>query len=70
MGFLGQVIDGSGIHPDPDKVKAVQGMEPPTDVSGVRRFLGVINQLSKFIPNAADITKPIRELLVKDNQWV
>ena len=37
--FLGQLIDCSGIRPDPDKVKAVQSMQAPTDVSGVRCFL-------------------------------
>ena len=26
--------------------------------------------MSKFAPNLADVTKPIRDLLVKGNQWV
>ncbi len=26
--------------------------------------------MSKFAPNLADITQPLRELLVKGNQWV
>ena len=26
--------------------------------------------MSKFAPNLADVTKPLRDLLVKDNQWV
>ena len=42
----------------------------PTGVGEVRRFLGTINQMSKFVPNLFDVTKPLRELLVKDNQWV
>lgn len=29
----------------------------------------MVNHLSKFTPNLAEITKPMRELLVKDNQW-
>lgn len=62
VNFLGQVIDGCGIKPDPDRVKGIQKMAAPTDASGVRQFLGVINQMSKFIPNTAEITQPLREL--------
>ena len=40
VNFLGQVLDSSGVQPDPDRVKAIQEMAAPTDVSGVRRFLG------------------------------
>ena len=67
--FLGHIIDQTGIRPDPDKISAIQKIKPPTCVSDVRRFLGLVNQMSKFIPNLAEITKPLRELLVKSNQW-
>ncbi len=68
--FLGHVIDETGIKPDPDKVFAIQKVPPPGNVGDVRRFLGMANQMSKFAPNLADITQPLRELLVKGNQWV
>ena len=68
--FLGHVIDSQGIRPDPSKVSAIEHFSTPTNVSDVRRFLGMINQLSKFSPNLADITKPMRELLEKKNMWV
>ena len=63
-------MDGDGIHPDPEKVDAIQKVEPPKLVGDVRRFLGMANQLSKFAPMLAEITKPLRELLAKDNHWV
>ena len=68
--FLGQVIDHSGVRPDPDKVMAIQKVRVPSSVSDVRRFLGMVNQMSKFSPNIADTTKPLRELLNKGNSWV
>ena len=34
------------------------------------RFLGMVNHLSKFSPNLAKKSKPLRELLVKQNDWV
>ena len=70
MLFLGQVIDESGIRPDPDKVTAIRNVPVPTNIGDVRRFLGTVNQMSKFAPKLADITKPLQDLLVKSNQWV
>jgi len=43
--FLGQLFDSSIIHPDPQKVEAIQLMRSPTSPSEVRRFLGMANQL-------------------------
>ena len=68
--FLGQIIDRDGVHPDPDKVRAIQEFYQPKNVSDVRRFLGMCNHLSKFSPNLAEKTKPLRELLNKKNHWV
>ena len=67
--FLGHVLDTSGIRPDPNKVSAIQGVPVPTSVAEVRRFLGMVNQLSKFSPNLAEKSQPLRELLVKRNTW-
>ncbi len=64
--FLGQIIDGENIRPDPERVNALVNFPAPRDVSEVRRFSGLVNQLSKFIPNLASKTKSIRELLRKD----
>jgi len=68
--FLGQLIDSSGIRPDLGKVRAIQTVPTPNNITELRRFLGMVNQLSKFTPNLADKTKPLRDLLVKNNQWV
>ena len=44
-------------------------MRQHTSVSEVRRFLGMANQLSKFVPKLADLIKPLRDLLSKRNHW-
>ena len=51
------------------QVRAIQQMKTPMTMSELRRFLGMINQQSKFSPNLADHTKPLRDLLSKKNQW-
>ena len=38
--FLGHIIDGNGISPDPQKTNAVLKMEKPKTTTELRRFLG------------------------------
>ena len=44
-------------------------MKPPTNMTEVRCFLGMVNQLAKFSPALADLLAPIRELLCSDHDW-
>ena len=44
-------------------------MPEPENVSNVHRLLGMTNQLNKFSPTLAEKSKPLRELLNKENQW-
>ena len=67
--FLGHRINKDGVQADPAKTSAIQNMCPPTNVSELRRFLGMANQLGKFSSNLAQITQPLRELLGKDRVW-
>ena len=67
--YLGQLIDETGVRPDPDKVRAIQEMRSPTNVKELRQFLGMVNQLSKFLPFLADQSKPLCDLLSAKNQW-
>ena len=67
--FFEQLVHSTGVKADPDKIQAIQGLKPPTNVSELRRFLGMINQFSKYAPNLADETKPLRELLSTKNHW-
>ena len=67
--FLGQLIDATGVSADPDKVGAVKAMAEPSNVSEVRRFLGMTNHLGKFLPHLAEKTRPLRDLLRKSKMW-
>ena len=68
--FLGDLINESGIHGDPDKTSAIVEMRPPGNVSELRRFMGMVNQLGKFTPNLTELTQPLRELLTKKSTWL
>ena len=41
--FLRHVIDKHGVHPDPERVAAVQRVTAPKEISQLRRFMGVVN---------------------------
>lgn len=67
--YLGHHLSSEGIQIDKEKVKAIIQMPPPKDVSGVQRFIGMINFVGKYIPNKSQILKPISELLSAKSQW-
>ena len=68
--FLGHIVDQEGIHADPEKTEAIRQMKAPDNVTELRMFMGMINQLGKFIPNLAELTQPLRELLSNTSMWV
>ena len=68
--FLGHIIDGGSLHPDPRKLEAIEKFPTPTCVTDLQRFNGMVNQLGKFVPNLATINAPLRDLLRKDNAWL
>ncbi|GFR92696.1 transposon Ty3-I Gag-Pol polyprotein [Elysia marginata] len=39
------------------------------DKKSLQRYLGMVPYVGKFIPNLAEITKPLRELLQEDVVW-
>ena len=67
--FHGHVFSKDGLRTDPEKVRAIVEMPRPTDKAGVQRLLGMVNYVSKFIPNLSDLTTPLRQLLHQDVLW-
>uniref|UniRef100_A0A3Q4G4G1 ribonuclease H n=1 Tax=Neolamprologus brichardi TaxID=32507 RepID=A0A3Q4G4G1_NEOBR len=69
VAFLGHIIADTGISPDPKKTEAITEMTEPINVSELRSFLGMVNQVGKFIPHLAEKDKALRDLLSKKNAW-
>eukprot|EP00873_Tetraselmis_striata_P023141 jgi/Tetstr1/443405/TSEL_031418.t1 len=65
IAFLGHWVDGEGVFPQHSKVEAVVKMPPPTDVAGLRRFLGMVGYYGKFIEQVAVKRKPLTKLTGK-----
>ena len=68
--FLGHIIDGSGIQADLQKTTAVKNVPTPTTVKELQRFMGMVNQMGKFIPELAECNEPLRQLLRSDKVWL
>ncbi|GKV25935.1 hypothetical protein SLEP1_g35307 [Rubroshorea leprosula] len=69
--FLGYVISKKGIEVNPEKVQAVQQMEPPKTVKDVQRLTGRVAALHRFIARSAERCLPFFKALwePKNFQW-
>lgn len=61
--FLGHQVDSTGVRPLSHKVQAIQDFAPPTTLTQLRRFLGLVNFYRRFIPKCANILQPLTDLL-------
>jgi len=68
--YLGSVISYRCRKPDPEKVKAIQNMEPPKSKDDVRSVMGLASFYREFIKDLSIIAAPIQKLLEKDVQFV
>ncbi|GKC50040.1 putative reverse transcriptase domain-containing protein, partial [Tanacetum coccineum] len=67
--FLGHVVNQSGIHVDPSKIKVVKNWKAPTMPSEVRSFLGLAGYYRRFITNFSKIAKPLTSLTQKNQKY-
>ena len=67
---LGHIISKNGIEVDKVKVELIVKLPPPTNVKGIRQFLGHVGFYRRFIKDFSKISKPLCELLVKDAKFV
>ena len=67
--FLGFIVNNLGIEENPDKIKAVLDMPPPSGIKEVQCLTGRIAALSRFESRARDKCQPFFQVLKKDFQW-
>ena len=67
--FLGHVIDAKGVHPSPEKVRAIVEAPAPTNVTELRSFLGMLQYYGKFLPNLSTLLHPLNNLLREGVCW-
>ena len=67
--YLGHIIDANGLHPAPDKLKAVRNAPAPQNVTQLKAYLGLLTYYSKFLPNMATTLLPLYQLLHNNIKW-
>ena len=67
--YLGHIISEQGIQPTADKVHAIKDAPPPSNLTELRAFLGLLNYYSKFLPNLSSQLAPLYSLLCKNRKW-
>lgn len=63
--YLGHVVSGAGVSPDPKTVKAVKEYPTPRTVKEVRAFLGLAGWYRRFMPHFAEVARPLHDLTGK-----
>ena len=63
---LGHRVSERGIEVDRAKIEVIEQLPPPTNVRGVRSFLGHAGFYRRFIQDFSQIARPLTNLLAKD----
>ncbi|GJQ95882.1 putative nucleotidyltransferase, ribonuclease H [Tanacetum coccineum] len=66
---LGHKISRAGIEVDRAKINVIAKLPYPTNVKGVRSFLGHAEIYQRFIKDFSMISKPMTQLLMKDTKF-
>ncbi|GJV06017.1 reverse transcriptase domain-containing protein [Tanacetum coccineum] len=63
---LGHKVSGAGLEVDKAKINVISKLPPPTNVKGIRSFLGHAGLNRRFIKYFSKISCPLTKLLEKD----
>ena len=69
LSYIGHHLSKDGIKPDPNKVAVVGNMPQPRITQEVRRFLGMCNYLSRFMPTLSKTSEPLSHLLEEGTEF-
>ncbi|GJS87012.1 reverse transcriptase domain-containing protein [Tanacetum coccineum] len=67
--LLGHKVFGVGLEVDKAKIDVISKLPPPTNIKGVRTFLGHAGFYRRFIKDFSKIARPITKLLEKDTTF-
>lgn len=67
--FYGHILTDKGLQPDESKIATIRNYPTPTDRKEVHRFIGMVNYLSRFIPNLSANLTNMRKLISESQPW-
>ncbi|GJS35857.1 reverse transcriptase domain-containing protein [Tanacetum coccineum] len=66
---LGHKVSSAGLEVDKVKINIITKLPPPTNIKGIRSFLGHAGFYQRFIKDFSKIARPLTKLLEKDTQF-
>ena len=57
--FFGHILLSEGLKPDMDKTTAIASLDCPRDKDELRRYMGMLEYLAKFLPDFAQRAGPL-----------
>ncbi|CAH1994743.1 unnamed protein product [Acanthoscelides obtectus] len=63
VSFLGHELSGEGVRPLKKYISTIKEFRAPKTTGELQSFLGLVNFVSKWIPNYATVTEPLKILL-------
>lgn len=63
VNFCGFQLSDEGIAADPGRVAALRDFPTPANLTDLRSFMGLVNQLAEFSPDIARTAQPLRPLM-------
>ena len=61
--LLVHVISKEGISIDLERIKAIEQIPLPHNKKGMQSFIGTINFVRRFVPDFAQIVKPLQQMV-------
>jgi len=68
--FCGFTLSEAGIAADPGKVIAIRDFPTPANLTDLRSFMGLVNQLAEFTPEISAVAQPLRPLMSPKRQFL
>ena len=68
--FVGYIVTRYGTAADPSKIRAIQEFPIPTNITELRSFMGLVNQLGDFTDQISFAALPLRDLLKHRSPFV
>ena len=67
--LLGHIISKRGISIDLERIRAIPQIPLPNNNKGMQSFMGMINFVRRFVPDFAQIVKPLQQMVKKSAKF-
>ena len=68
--FLGHVVTGNGVRPNPENLAKIKQWPQPKSVTQIRQFLGLASYYRRFVKDFSKIVAPMVKLTKKGENFV